>query len=52
MLLPLLFWLILVLAALGYFAPAAWVPGRYIGGAAMICLFVIIGLRLFRVPLQ
>ena len=50
-LLPLLFWIILILAILGTFAPAAWVPGRYLGGGATIVLFIIVGLKLFRVPL-
>lgn len=51
-LLPILFWVILVLAAIGYFAPLAWVPGRYLGGGATLILFIIVGLRLFRVALQ
>lgn len=50
--LAILFWVILVLAALGYFAPASWVPGRYLGGGATLVLFIIVGLRLFRVSLQ
>lgn len=50
--LPVLFWTILVLAALGFFAPASWVPGRYLGGGATLVLFIIVGLRLFRVPLS
>lgn len=50
--LAILFWVILILAAIGAFAPPSWVPGRYLGGGATLVLFVIIGLRLFRVPLQ
>jgi len=50
--LAILYWIILVLALLGWFAPATWPYGRYVGGGAQAVLFVIIGLRLFRVPLQ
>lgn len=52
MLLPVLFWVVLILSIIGTFAPPAWTYGRYIGGGASTVLFVIIGLRLFRVALQ
>jgi hypothetical protein len=49
MLLPLLFWIILILSAIGLFAPAPW---PRISGAAQVALFIIIGLRLFAVSLS
>lgn len=51
-LLPILYWIVLILSILGYFAPATWTAGRYVVGGASAVLFIIIGLRLFRVPLQ
>jgi hypothetical protein len=51
-LLPILYWIILILSIIGVFAPPAWAYGRYIGGGATVILFVIIGLRLFKVSLQ
>lgn len=51
-LLPILYWIVLILSIIGVFAPPAWAYGRYIGGGAATVLFVIIGLRLFRVALQ
>lgn len=51
-LLPILYWIVLILSIIGVFAPATWPYGRYIGGGAATVLFVIIGLRIFRIPLQ
>lgn len=50
--LPILYWIILILWAIGCFAPATWTPGRFVFGGSSIVLFIIIGLRLFRIPLQ
>ena len=50
-LLPILYWIVLILSVAGLFAPAAWPSGRYIGGVAAIILFIIIGLHIFRIPL-
>ena len=50
-LLPILFWIVLILSVAGLFTPAAWPSGRYVSGFAAIILFIIIGLHIFRVPL-
>lgn len=50
--LAILFWVILVIALLGNFAPATWPYGGRVSGLAVVILLVIIGLRIFRVPLQ
>ena len=49
MLLPLLYWLILILSVIGLLGPATW-PSAFRVGPSLI-LFIIIGLRLFRVAL-
>jgi hypothetical protein len=49
MLLPVLYWVILVLAIIGVFVPIDKYPhARYLNGIVVIVLFVIIGLRSFR----
>ena len=48
MILSLLYWIILVLAVIGVFAPPTWPK---INSFATIVLFVIIGLKIFRVVL-
>lgn len=50
--LAILYWIILVLSCVGVFAPAAWPHGARISGGAWIVLFIIIGLRVFRIPIQ
>jgi len=50
--LSLLYWVLLVLSCVGVFAPASWPNGTRISGGAWIVLFIIIGLRIFRIPLQ
>lgn len=50
--LSLLYWIILVLSCIGVFAPASWPYGTRISGGAWVALFVIIGLRIFRMPIQ
>lgn len=50
--LSLLYWIILVLSVIGVFAPPAWPYAGRISGLAWVALFVIIGLRIFRMPLQ
>lgn len=50
-LLPVLYWIVLILSLIGVFAPPTWAYGRYLGGGATAVLFVIIGLRIFRMPL-
>lgn len=50
--LAILFWIILVLSCIGLFAPATWPHGARISGVAWVVLFVIIGLRVFRISLQ
>lgn len=53
-LLPILYWIVLILSAIGYFvpgpAPVTW--GYRLSGGAATILFIIIGLRIFRIPLQ
>jgi hypothetical protein len=51
-LLPILYWLILILSVIGVFAPPTWPYGVRISGSAWVALFIIIGLRIFRIPLQ
>jgi hypothetical protein len=51
-LLPILYWIILVLSIIGVFAPPTWTHGPRVSGLAWIALFIIIGLRIFRIPLQ
>lgn len=50
--LSLLYWIILVLSVIGIFAPPSWPHGARISGLAWVALFVIIGLRIFRMPIQ
>lgn len=50
-LLPILYWLILILSVIGVFAPATWPYGVRISGLSWVILFIIIGLRVFRIPL-
>ena len=53
MLLNILYWVILILSALGIVAiPQTDPNSRYITGGAWIALFVIIGLRVFRTAVQ
>ena len=49
-LLSILYWIILVLAALGFFALQATYPR--IGIGAEMVLFILIGLKSFRTPIQ
>lgn len=51
-LLPILYWIVLILSIIGIFSPPTWVYGRYISGFSAVVLFVIIGLRVFRIPIQ
>lgn len=51
MLLDVLFWVILVLSCIGVFAPPSWPYGARISGGAWVVLFILIGLRAFRVSL-
>ncbi len=50
--LSLLYWVILVLSVIGVFAPPTWTYGTRISLAASVALFIIIGLRIFRMPIQ
>jgi hypothetical protein len=50
-LLPVLYWVFLILSLIGGFAPAAWLPGRYLFGGSAAVLFIIIGLKVFKIPL-
>lgn len=51
-LLPILYWIILILSAIGIFAPPTFPYGVRISGLSWVVLFIIIGLRIFRIPLQ
>jgi hypothetical protein len=51
-LLNLLYWIILILACIGVFAPYEVYPRVTINSIAWIILFVVIGLKIFRTPLQ
>lgn len=45
-----LYWVILVLSVLGIFIPTdTWAYGARVSGVAMIALFIIIGLQIFKV---
>jgi hypothetical protein len=48
MILPILYWIILILAILGMCAPDPYV--RYLRGVELV-LFVILGLKLFGIPI-
>lgn len=50
--LSLLYWIILVLSIIGVFAPSSWPYAARISGSAWVALFIIIGLRIFRMPIQ
>lgn len=50
--LSLLYWVILVLSCIGVFAPPTWTYGPRISGMAWVALFIILGLRVFRMPIQ
>jgi hypothetical protein len=50
--LSLLYWIILVLSIIGVFAPPSWPYATRISGGAWVALFIIIGLRIFRMPIQ
>ncbi len=50
--LPLLYWIVLILSLIGYFAPPTWPGGRWLTGGAATALFIIIGLKLFRIAVQ
>lgn len=55
MLLSLLYWIVLILSVIGYFVPIGPNPptwGYRLSGGAATVLFVLIGLRDFRVSLQ
>lgn len=51
MLLPILYWVILVLSVIGLFIPPTYTPARYANGVVLIALFIIIGLKIFKTPL-
>jgi hypothetical protein len=51
-LLTILYWVILVLSLIGWFAPPTWPHGIYIRGGSAVALFIIIGLRVFRTAVQ
>lgn len=50
--LSLLYWIILILSIVGVFAPPAWPFAARISGLSWVALFVIIGLRIFRMPIE
>jgi hypothetical protein len=49
--LAILYWVILVLALIGVLSPPTWKFAPRLNGLAVILLFVIIGLKVLRVPL-
>lgn len=51
-LLHILYWIVLILSFIGVFAPATWPYAGRISGLSAVVLFIIIGLRIFRIPLQ
>ena len=52
-LLSILYWVILILSAIGVIAiPETSPNGRYVRGGAYLVLFIIIGLRVFRTSIQ
>lgn len=48
-LLPILYWILLILAVIGAFAPPAW--SMWSGRVALV-LFILLGLRVFPFSLQ
>lgn len=47
--LPILYWILVILACIGAFAPAPW---SVWSGRVALVLFVILGLRVFPISLQ
>ena len=50
--LAILYWVILVLSAIGAFAPADWTYAPRIQSFSGLILFILIGLKVFRTPIQ
>ncbi len=50
--LNILYWVLLVLALIAVFAPSEIFPRAYVPGLIWIVLFVLIGLKVFRTPLN
>jgi len=51
-LLNVLYWVLLVIALVAVFTPSEIFPRAYIPGLIWIVLFVLIGLKVFRTPLN
>lgn len=51
-LLPILFWVLFVLALLGTFAPASWLYGPRISSTCLLVLVALLGLRVFPISLR
>lgn len=50
--LALLYWVILVLAVIGALVPATLWPHPFLGSLPLLVLFILIGLKIFRTPIQ
>jgi hypothetical protein len=51
-LLAILYWVILVLSAVGAFAPTDWTYAPRVHSLAGLVLFILIGLKIFRTSLS
>lgn len=51
-LLNILYWVLLVIAIIAAFAPSELWPKAYMPSLIWIVLFILIGLKVFRTPLQ
>jgi hypothetical protein len=50
--LAILYWVILVLAVCSFFVPADIYPRAWMSNIPALVLFIIIGLKVFRTPIQ
>lgn len=48
----LLYWIIVILCLLGVLAPATWTNSRYIHGGATVILFILLGIKVFPIPMS
>lgn len=50
--LAILYWILLVLAVIGFFVPTETYPRAWMANIPSLVLFIIIGLKVFRTPIQ
>jgi hypothetical protein len=50
--LTIIYWVLLVLVLIGTFAPPEWPYWPRVNSAVFLVLFIIIGIKMFKTPLQ